>query len=65
MLVLTLFHLTAASQADVYSFGVMLWEIVTGEIPSRGGLSEISVPKECPAEINELIQVSFFLLKKM
>lgn len=41
----------------MYSFGVLLWEIVTGIVPTRGGLSDVSVPEECPAEIADLIQV--------
>ena len=41
----------------MYSFGVMLWEIVTGIVPTRGGLSDVSVPDECPAEVAELMQV--------
>ena len=41
----------------MYSFGVMLWEIVTGIAPVRGGLSDVSVPEDCPAEISDLIKV--------
>jgi serine/threonine protein kinase len=46
-----------SEKADVYSFGVMLWEIVTGIAPVRGGLSDVSVPEDCPAEISDLIKV--------
>ena len=42
-------------QADIYSYGVILWEIVTHELPTRRGLRECKVPQECPAEINSLI----------
>lgn len=41
----------------MYSFGVMLWEIVTGIAPVRGGLSDVNVPEDCPAEIADLMKV--------
>ncbi len=37
-----------------YSFGVLLWEIVTGERPVRGAL-RMPRPDECPADIADLI----------
>lgn len=43
------------SQADIFSYGVILWEIVTHEQPTRGGLRNCRVPQECPAEIDSLI----------
>jgi len=46
----------------VYSFGVMLWEIVTGLVPTRGGLTDVTVPDECPAEIADLIQARSFVM---
>jgi len=33
---------------DIYSFGVVLWEIVTREMPKRGRLRDVLVPDECP-----------------
>jgi hypothetical protein len=32
----------------MYSFGVVLWELVTKEIPRRGCLRDVLVPEECP-----------------
>jgi len=42
-------------QVDIYSFGVVLWEIVTKEMPRRGQLRDVEVPRECPREISDLI----------
>ena len=41
--------------ADMYSYGVVLWEICTGEIPIRGCMRDVRVPEECPQEISDLI----------
>ena len=41
-------------QVDMYSFGVVLWEIVTCEQPSRGQLRDFVVPQECPQAIADL-----------
>jgi serine/threonine protein kinase len=43
------------SSADMYSYGVVLWEICTGEIPVRGRMRDVQVPDECPQEVADLI----------
>ncbi|CAL8464771.1 g4306 [Coccomyxa elongata] len=44
------------SKADMFSFGVVLWEIITLERPMwRGNLREIRVPEEAPQEIADLV----------
>ena len=32
-----------AMQVDIYSFGVVLWELVSGEMPQRGRLHDLQV----------------------
>ena len=44
-----------SGKADIFSYGVILWEIVTHEQPTRGGLRDCRCPQECPAEIDCLI----------
>ena len=34
-------------KVDIYSFGVVLWEIVTQEMPIRGALRDPDSPDEC------------------
>ncbi|KAI7845590.1 hypothetical protein COHA_000877 [Chlorella ohadii] len=40
---------------DMYSFGVLLWEIITGLRPVRGHMRAIQVPAECPQEAADLM----------
>ena len=45
-------------QVDCFSYGVVLWEIVTKEQAQRGDWRPVLVPEECPAEVEELLQAS-------
>lgn len=40
---------------DLFSYGVCLWEVVTGAIPVRGYIRDVGVPSECPSEVRQLI----------
>jgi serine/threonine protein kinase len=44
------------AQADSYSLGVVIWELVTGETPVRGSMRPVRVPEECPAAVAALMQ---------
>ena len=48
-------HRRCGTEADVFSFGIMLWELVTQEMPIRGALRDVRVPEECPSPIKCLI----------
>eukprot|EP00891_Asterochloris_glomerata_P006316 jgi/Astpho2/6316/Aster-08149 len=41
-------------RADIYSFGVTMHEVLTGEPPRRGQLRDIKVPFECPEIVADL-----------
>ena len=42
---------------DSFSFGVVLWEIITKERSQRGNWRPVRVPEECPAEVEALLRV--------
>lgn len=44
------------TKADIYSLGVLLWEVVTHEAPCRGFMRDPVVPEECPEEVAAAIQ---------
>ncbi|BDA51312.1 probable serine/threonine-protein kinase PBL13 at C-terminar half [Coccomyxa sp. Obi] len=48
----------ATYAVDIYSFGIVLWEIITGESPqaANGRLRVPRVPEECSAEARQLYQ---------
>lgn len=41
---------------DIYSFGIILWELVTLLTPARGNLRSVRVPEECPVDVAHLIE---------
>ena len=45
----------AHAQADTFSYGVVLWELVTKEQTRRGNWRPVRVPDECPAAVEALI----------
>lgn len=49
-----LFGQSTSFSADIYSYGVLLLEIISGLRQRRGDYHRPVVPKECPASIAEL-----------
>jgi hypothetical protein len=47
---------------DSFSYGVVLWEIITKERSQRGNWRPVRVPDECPAEVEALLQVRMHLV---
>ena len=48
--------LLCGAQVDIYSVGIILWELVTLMTPARGNLRSVKVPEECPADVAHLIE---------
>lgn len=42
-------------KVDMYSYGVVLWELCTGESPLGRQLRPVRVPMECPQEVADVI----------
>lgn len=42
-------------KADIFSYGVLLWELITQQHPRRGCLRDLQVPEECPQAVSELV----------
>ncbi len=43
-------------KADIFSWGIVLWEICTGEAPARGDMRPLHAPEDCPQQIVDLYQ---------
>eukprot|EP00884_Botryococcus_braunii_P012256 jgi/Botrbrau1/21030/Bobra.0144s0042.1 len=50
-----LYNYRCDKKADIYSFGVVMWEVCTLERPVRGSMRPVKVPEEAPQEIADLI----------
>ncbi|KAK9812104.1 hypothetical protein WJX73_006928 [Symbiochloris irregularis] len=50
----TLLGFNATFSADIFSYGVVLLELITGTRPQRGAYPRPRAPQQCPADIAEL-----------
>ncbi|KAI3432258.1 hypothetical protein D9Q98_003819 [Chlorella vulgaris] len=51
-----LIGLKCTAKADVYSYGLVLWELCTRELPVRGQIRDIRVPAEAPQLVVDLVR---------
>ncbi|KAL6766593.1 hypothetical protein ACKKBG_A36650 [Auxenochlorella protothecoides x Auxenochlorella symbiontica] len=51
----TILGLPCTPQADIFSLGVVMWELITGATPIRGAMRAVRTPEECPEEIADLL----------
>jgi len=53
---LVLGDVAISTKADIYSFGVVLLEIITHEMPMRGAIRMPRVPEECPQGVVDAVE---------
>jgi serine/threonine protein kinase len=41
-------------KVDLYSYGVVIWEVCTGDVPVRGEMRPLVAPQDCPQEVVDL-----------
>lgn len=43
------------SAADIFQYAILVWELITRDLPIRGAVREVLVPDECPPIIAGLL----------